>query len=67
MTSDFRRCALIYLAASAAVGAPLIAVWWFALGTSRDSIVIATAACVLGALITILRRYRGVKRETLPD
>lgn len=65
--SDFKRCALIYLAASAAVGVPLIAGWWFALDASRDSIVIATAACVLGALMTILRLYRGAKRETLPD
>ena len=60
--SDFKRWALIYLAASVAVGVPLISVWWFALDASRDSIVIA-----IGALTTILRRYRGVKRETLPD
>ena len=51
--SDFSGWALIYLTASVAVGVPLIAVWWFALDASRDSIVIAIAACALGALITI--------------
>jgi len=63
--SDFKKWLLIYLTTAIVVIVPSAAVWWFALDASSETIVLAIGACVLGALIAVIRRYRHTKRQTL--